>query len=224
MAIVTVGFLQDARPPLDDLGWLNSRHWQSQSDQDNALHVARVPMKHFAGFTKEEAGDVLAAGPGIAFRSNNSEARIHPVETSGEAIKVGRDHLQDLKEEMSTFGVDMLIPRRGEGTATGRMIDVQQGESDLQMIVRRLEAGLEEGFGLAAEWANKPKANVGVDIYQDFNVNPNDQTHEQRFKRAVAGLITNRTLLEEDKRAGLLSDSVDVEGELSDLETVMDDA
>ena len=211
--IITIGFL-DERPPLEDLAFLNLRHWQSQSDQDNILHVARVPFKHFAGFTQEEVG-LLSFGPYVAARSSRPESRIDSVEHTGNAIGAGRQHLQDLKEEMSAFGIDLLIPRRGEGTATGRVIDVEQGESDLQMIVRRLEAGLEQGFQLAAEWAQKKDAKARVDIYQDFNLHPDDQTHEQRFKRATMGYITQRTLLEEDKRTGLLSDSVVVEDELS---------
>jgi hypothetical protein len=30
--------------PLRDLAYLNVKHWQSQSDQDTILHVARVPI------------------------------------------------------------------------------------------------------------------------------------------------------------------------------------
>lgn len=33
-----------AKPPLLELAHLNVKHWQSQSDQDNLLHVARVPL------------------------------------------------------------------------------------------------------------------------------------------------------------------------------------
>jgi hypothetical protein len=31
-------------PPLLNLALLNIKHWQSQSEQDNILHVARVPL------------------------------------------------------------------------------------------------------------------------------------------------------------------------------------
>ena len=217
MPIITIGFLDD-RPPLEDLAFLNLRHWQSQSDQDNILHVARVPFKHFAGFSEQEVG-LLSFGPYVAARSSKADARIESVEHKGEAMNAGRQHLQDLKEEMSAFGIDLLIPRKGQGTATGRILDVEQGESDLQMIVRRLEAGIEQGFQLAGEWAGKKEAVAQVDIFQDFNLHPDDQTHEQRFKRATMGYISQKTLLEEDKRAGLLSDSVSVEDELTETST-----
>src|SRR5690606_17726562 len=38
-----------AKPPLLELAYLNVKHWQSQSDQDNILHVARVPMLAITG-------------------------------------------------------------------------------------------------------------------------------------------------------------------------------
>lgn len=215
--IVTIGFNINDRPPLDDLAWLNLRHWQSQSDQDNILHVARVPLKHFAGFRKEEVS-VLQVAAGSAIRSESPDAHVDAVEHSGEAIGAGRQHLQDLQEAMSTFGIDLLTPKKNTATATGRALDVRQGESDLQMMVRRLEAGLEQGLALMEEWGKQPASGASVDIYQDFNVLPDDVGHEQRFKRAVAGQLSTRTLIEEDKRAGLLSDSLDVDAELAELE------
>jgi hypothetical protein len=33
--------------PLRDVAYLNVKHWQSQSDQDTILHVARVPILAF---------------------------------------------------------------------------------------------------------------------------------------------------------------------------------
>lgn len=36
--------LHDGKPPLIELAHLNVKHWQSQSDQDNILHVIRVPI------------------------------------------------------------------------------------------------------------------------------------------------------------------------------------
>ena len=42
------GFMCGA-PPLLDLAFLNVKHWQSQSDQDTILHVARVPILCITG-------------------------------------------------------------------------------------------------------------------------------------------------------------------------------
>lgn len=215
--VVEIGFFSDGRPPLDDLAWLNLRHWQSQSDQENILHVARVPFKLFAGFTAEEV-EVIDVSRSKGVRSSNESARIDVIEHSGEAIAAGRLHGIDLKEEMSGFGVNMVMDRKSDATATGRRIDATNGDSDLQMMIRRLETGLEQGFAIAAEWLGRGDMSVDVSIFDDFNFDPNDSTHEQRYKRAVTGHISTRTLIQEDKRAGLWDDSVDVDDELDQIE------
>lgn len=213
--VVEIGFLVNGRPPLDDLGWLNLRHWQSQSDQENILHVARVPFKHFAGFSTEEVA-VMEVGRNKAVRSTNPESKINVVEHSGEAIAAGRTHLQDLKEEMSGFGLDLLVPRKGDVTATGRIIDREHSDSDLQMMTRRLEVGLEQGLAFMGKWAGR-EIDAQVDIFQDFNYRPDDGAHDQRLKRASAGFLSARTLLEEDRRAGLVRDDLDVDDELAEI-------
>ena len=214
--VVEVSFLVDGRPPLDDLAWLNARHWQSDSDQENILHVARVPFKLFAGFTAEEV-EVIEISRSKGVRSASPDARIDVVEHSGEAIAAGRTHGMDLKEAMSGFGVSMVMDRKSDATATGRKIDQTNGDSDLQMMVRRLATGLEQGFALMGEWA-KRELDVTVEIFDDYNFNPDDATHEQRLKRAAQGFISTKTLIMEDKRAGLWSDDVDPEDELDQIE------
>ena len=42
-----------SEPVLLDLANMNLRHWQSQSDQDNILHVARVPILFGSGMQKD---------------------------------------------------------------------------------------------------------------------------------------------------------------------------
>ena len=214
--VVEVGFLIDGRPPLDDLAWLNARHWQSDSDQENILHVARVPFKHFAGFSAEEV-QVIDVSRSKGVRSASPDSRIDVVEHSGEAIAAGRIHGIDLKEAMSGFGVNMVMDRKSDATATGRMIDQTNGDSDLQMMVRRLATGLKQGFDLAGEWVGRD-LNVSIGIFDDFNFSPDDAGHEQRLKRAVSGFISTRTLIEEDKRAGLWSDDLDVDDEVDNIE------
>jgi hypothetical protein len=45
------GFMRGS-PPLLNLALLNIKHWQSQSEQDNILHVARVPLLSVYGLEK----------------------------------------------------------------------------------------------------------------------------------------------------------------------------
>ncbi|MGT3256396.1 DUF4055 domain-containing protein, partial [Yersinia enterocolitica] len=59
-----IGFMRGT-PPLIDLAMLNIKHWQSQSEQDNILHVARVPLLSVFGLEDKEE---LTVGASVATR------------------------------------------------------------------------------------------------------------------------------------------------------------
>jgi hypothetical protein len=222
IALVTIhanrtGFLT-ALPPLEDLAWLNLRHWQSQSDQDNILHVARVPILFGAGFREGEL-DGAEIGPNRAISATDPQARLGFVEHSGAAIDAGRRDTQDLEARMQVMGAELLVPRPGNQTATARAIDAAESMSDLQAMVRALETGLEQAFGFAGRWLNLGKATAQVDVNQDFGLSRKDAGDLQTLLQArLAGEISRRTFLDEIKRRGILSDSLDVEEEVAQLQ------
>lgn len=47
----------EAKPPLEDLGYLNVDHWQGSSDQRIGLTVARFPLLAVSGVSPAEGGD-----------------------------------------------------------------------------------------------------------------------------------------------------------------------
>ena len=57
---------QLASPPLLPLAEMNLQHWQETSDQNNILHVARVPILFGAGFQENElSGAVIGASEAL---------------------------------------------------------------------------------------------------------------------------------------------------------------
>ena len=96
-------------------------------------------------------------------------------------------------------------------------LGASESVSDLQAMIRNLENALEQGFTIGGEWVGRPVA-VGVDIYQDFGLATSADDDEQRLKRAVSGLWSRAVLLREDKRAGLLSDSEDLDAIVQEIE------
>lgn len=206
--------LLSAQPPLEDLAHLNLRHWQSQSDQDHILHVARVPILFGAGFDEE---DVRAAeiGPNRMIRSSDPSARLGYVEHGGRAIGAGRADLAAIEERMTVMGADLLVRRPGTETATARAIDAAESLSDLQAMVRGLEAGLERAFGHAAAWLGLAGARAEVAIDQDFGLGLREASDVEALLAARrAGEITRRTFLAEVQRRGVLADTLDLEAEL----------
>lgn len=208
-----VGFME-ADPPFEDLAWLNLAHWQSESDQRNILRVSRFAILFASGLSKEEAENGFTVGPFNTITSSNKDARLAYVEHQGTAIEAGRKDLQDLEARMEIAGMSPFIERSANSTATGKAIDEEQSLSKAQEWVRATEDGLFEAFDFASQWhqVELPK-DFGIDIFSDFKVSlqPGDITF--LLQLAQAGQITNKTLLEEIKRRGLLADSVDPEQE-----------
>ena len=87
------------RPPLMELAYLNVKHWQSQSDQDNIVHYVSVPLLQYRG--SEDVQNVVAA--------------------AGNMISVGADGELNysglnLNQDKATKPQTVQIVRQGEAT------------------------------------------------------------------------------------------------------------
>ena len=69
------GFMT-ATPPLLELAYMNVKHWQSQSDQDNILHVARVAGDGATGNGRDDDRTVGHLTWTIATRASNCSERL----------------------------------------------------------------------------------------------------------------------------------------------------
>jgi hypothetical protein len=193
-----------AYPPLEDLAWLNLRHWQSSSDQNNILHVVRVPLMFGRGFQEGEL-DGLEIGANRAVTTTNENADMKYVEHTGNAIQAGRSDLKDLEERMGQMGSDILIQRSvSRQTATARKLDQAESMSIFQVILRSLENALEQSIKMAGEWigvdASKVQVIVGDDLSVPTQANPIDDLLK-------LGLLPE-AMVKELKRRGLVSDSI----------------
>lgn len=212
------GFMT-GEPPLEDLAELNVSHWQSQSDQRNILHVARVPILFGAGFS---ADDAIVIGAGSMARSSDANAKLVWVEHTGAAINSGDKDLQNLETQMAAMGAKLVKPAPGGKTATGEVADDMQENSPLAMMATALQDAIEQSFGFMAEYMGLGADKGGsVKVNKDFGVAKSGTTDLQQFATIRAnGDISQETLWSEMQRRDFLSDSFDpqVEKELLDAE------
>ena len=198
------GFLV-AEPPLNDLAWLNLRHWQSTSDQNTILHVARVPIFFAKGFREGELqATTLGAYKGIS--TTNQDASLEYIEHTGRAIGAGENDLEKLKKEMHEIGADLLVSRSVDRqTASARSIDRAESLSMLQTMVLSLTRMLENCYELAGKWIGVDASGVSVTIGSEFSVpvsaNPVDDL------KALG--LSDEDMLKEAKRRGILDQSVE---------------
>jgi hypothetical protein len=208
-------------PPLEDLADLNVSHWQSQSDQRNILHVARVPILFGAGFDETAT---MVVGANTMARSADPNAKLTYVEHSGAAIGAGQKDLEQIELQMQAMGLQLLVPKPGQ-TATGEARDEAKETSTLSMMAQALQDGLEQALGFMAQFEGLgADAGGSLLVNQDFGSVKVDGVELNVLMASTSGgLITHKTYLNELKRRGSLSEDIDVDAEIEALAMSFDD-
>jgi len=203
-------FMQ-AKPPMLEMAHLNVKHWQSQSDQDNILHVSRVPILVVSGVDDDAFSMTIGASAAVKLPTGATAVF---VEHSGVALGAGRISLEDLKEEMRQAGAELLVIQQAQITATQVNTESSVGMCALQRIVQSTEDALDMALQFCAEFMNLPEGG-NVTIFNDFAAaNMNEASAQLLFSMRQAGDLSKETLLKEVQRRGILAADVDVEEEL----------
>jgi hypothetical protein len=199
-------------PPLIDLAYMNVNHWQSSSDQENILHVARVPILFGTGFYTD---DDLEVGSGKWIKGPDGSSLSY-VEHSGAAISSGREALEDLENRMRIMGAEILVRDPARVTATQKILDSDEATSELQDMVLRFADFLAQCEAITAEYLGLPEEAVGeIELFHDFGISADAFQEAQNLLQArVAKQISQATYLREIQRRGLLGEDVDIQVEL----------
>jgi hypothetical protein len=198
-------------PPMIELAYMNVEHWQSKSDQQTILHVARVPVL----FSKDLGPDSkIVVGAGSFINASGEHADMKYVEHSGKAIEAGRSSILDLEDRMRQVGAELLVIKPGNTTEVQTVSDNEQAMCDLQRIMQTLEDALDQALDLMAKFMGEPDGGQ-VSIYSDFGAATLAEASAQLlFEMKADGSLSHATLLNELKRRGVLSPDVDVKKEI----------
>lgn len=207
-------------PPLEDLAWLNLAHFQSYSDQRNILRVVRSAILFGRGWKQEDIDKGIVVGPRNAILQEGEKSDLKYVEHTGKGIEAGRQDIQDIEARMEVLGLQPLIKKTGNQTATGKAIDEAKNQSRMQAYVRAVESGLEQAYRFAAQWVKVAlPSDFKVTIFSDFGIGLQAKDDiDALLKSRLARQITHETFLREIQRRGLISETVDVEAEVEALE------
>ena len=213
-----VGFLVGS-PTLLDFSYLNIAHWQSDSDQRNIVHVARVPILFGTGLGMGEEGQAaftLEVGMSTMTKGPKGSTLAY-IEHTGAGVQAGQGDLDNLVQRMEAIASGFLVvrPTGQQPTATGKLIDNVENESDLGLVARELESALENMLDLFGVWMNKGEDAGGtVTVFKDFGVTLGASADLDLLQKdRAAGDISQETYWAEQKRRGILSDDFDPEQE-----------
>jgi hypothetical protein len=200
--------LMFGKPPLEDLAFLNVRHWQSTADLINILTVASFPMLAVAGAT-DTTGSTMAIGPRQLLGTKDPNGRFYYVEHTGRAIEALREDLKDVEQMMASYGAEFLRRKPGVQTATERALDSAESMSDLKDATIRFEDAINNALKITAMWLSLDSGGT-AEINTDFdNGSISEQVVRGLLDARANGDLSREDFLEELKRIGLLSDEFD---------------
>lgn len=218
------GFMT-AKPPLLELAHLNIKHWQSQSDQDNILHVIRVPILVRIGVqaTFDAQGKMIPpefkVGTG-ALTDLPINGDMKYVEHTGKAVDAGRQALLDLIAEMRMAGAKLLTPdKSATKTATQAEEEAAQDLSPLSRMANHFADCLAQLLQFMADYRSLGEGGT-VEMRGSFDV---DYMPEVSLPTLVAmanaGMLSKETLFTEMQRRGVISDEYDWADELEKIDS-----
>ena len=189
------------RPPLLELAYLNIKHWQSQSDQDNITHYVRVPLLQYQGSV--DIGDIAASGGSLIHVGENGS--LGYVEHSGAAIAAGMSALEKLESDMQIAGAKLLTRTKLALTDTQARDEAGREVSLLRHYANLLEDAIGRVLDLMAAWIGETDGGtVEISGSIDADYNP-AASLDVLVRMNAAGVLSNETLFEEAQKRGIIS-------------------
>lgn len=208
----------DEESPLMDLAYLNIKHIQSQSDQDNIVNTARVPILKLTGVSIHDdgGGNIKIGGSVITLEGDQDLAY---VEHTGASISAGIQSLEKLEQQMQAAGARLLIPTKIALTDTQSKDEQVKEVSELRLYANMLEDVLHNVFDMMMAYlggtdGGRVEISGGIDL--DLS---SSATMQEVIALYLNNIISRETVFEEAKRRGIILDVLDFKDEVEKLET-----
>lgn len=200
-------------PPLLELAHQNVEHWQSKSDQQNILHVARVPILALVG-AEGEVDITVGASSAVKLPK---DADLKFVEHSGAAIEAGRNDLKDIEQRMLQTGAELLVRKEGAAvTATQISSEGEGNKCALQRMAEDLEDAIDQALQFTAEWIGQTEGGHAT-LHKDFGADSlGEASASLLLELQAAGIISKKRVILEQQRRGVLSADIVADDELED--------
>lgn len=195
------GFMT-AEPPLVELAHMNVEHWQSCSDQQTILHVARVPILTVFGVENDDKFALSVGAASVVKIPQGGDLKY--VEHSGRAIDAGKTSIDDLQERMRQAGGELLTTKPQRMTAFQVGTENELAMCALQRITQDFQDALAQCLQFMADWIGLPQGGH-VELFNDFGAsNLAEASAQFLIAAATAGKISDELLFDELQRRGMI--------------------
>lgn len=208
---------QYVRPPLLDLATMQIELYQALSTKEQAYTMLGAPMLSANGMAAPDDGSSVETGPRRILFAPGAEG----ISTSWSILSAPAGSLKELRddcaataEDMRRLGMQPMLPKTGNVTATASGIEAAKAHSAVGTWANGLKDALEQAFMFTAKWM-KSAEEVEVSVHTDFSVGMwgVEEIKELREARA-AGDLSQRTYWTELSRRGVLGPQFDADEEL----------
>ncbi len=202
-----------SEPPLLELAIMAIQLYQKQSDLDNILHFANVPVMWARD--RNTQVPIEAIGPSALIDLTGEHSMIGFAEHQGHAIEAAMKDIETIKVDMAMAALSMLAEKTpGPKTATGEIIDSAESNSEISLMVKSLQGATQNAY----EAHEKMAGRAGTGSFEP-NVEYDRLVLSVDEMRALGLFVTDKqlsleTMLELLKRAGKLGVDFDVKTEL----------
>lgn len=206
-----VNFME-SRPPMMDIAELNLKAYQMQSDLDNMLHIAGVPMLAFFGFP--QAAEEVTAGPGEAI-SFPAEGDARYIEPEGKAFDAQFKRIEQVASQINELALSSVLGQKlSAETAESKRIDRSQGDSTMMVIAQNMQDLIDNCLEHHAHYLNITEVGSSF-VNRDFlGTRLEPQEIQALLQLYTAGTITQETLLLQLSEGEVLGDDFDIEAEI----------
>lgn len=192
------------KPVLSDLAYLNLHHWRSNSDQIHILHTARVPLL----FGKNIEVNKIPVGTATLISSTDDNASLEYVEITGNSVDQGRKDLTECESQMSLYGLQQLVPRSGNLTATEKAITSSESNSSLSSWSIDFDTFLQQAFDILGQFISIPFPDNGVSTNKNYGIGIVDNdTLTILLKATELNVISNETCFKEFKDRSAINET-----------------
>lgn len=212
---VSLGAMPE-KPPLIDVVDVNLSHYRTSADLEHGAHFTALPTPWLAGFPVDKA---FAIGSGVAFVTDNVQAKAGMLEFTGKGLDALRDMKSDKERLMAVLGARLLEEQRKGVEAADTVRLRSSGESGaLANIVKTASRGLTDVLQWVVWWkgaAIEPVADdVSCELNTDFlNERISAQELTALFGVLQGGAISLETWLYNLERGEMLPPGSTIEDE-----------
>lgn len=211
---------QYVRPPLLDLATMQIELYRQGSTKEQAFTMLGAPMLSANGMAAPADGGVVETGPNrilYAPGAENITTSWDILSPPAGSLKELRDDCNATSEDMRRLGMQPMLPKTGNVTATASGVEAAKAHSAVGTWANALKDALEQAFLLTAQWM-KTTEEVEVTVHTDFVVGIYGAEEvkvlvEMRDK----GMISEETFFDEMSRRGIFGPTFDKAEEVKRL-------